>query len=462
MQKRSTSHPVLPANGVAPGALAFWLMPSCCGSTVEAAEAAHGVRPTTACAWDESMPSLSCSGTGSKLSERRANLARKAEGTSVKWRLRFNECAPVCANDTDYPEVMLDMEHRGWDSWAEVTMPEPSPMAPGILRHESDGVRKTTEPGTPSRFSPQATRIERPDDWAEEVTELPPAGLRPQVMDQVSSIKLRGGVYRSRIKGSPAPRQGQAQSLEGKSPRSPRKSQMSSLAGKFLKKSLGHANAAALSEAPGQTPVEVRFAEDSLDEVDVIDESSSQGGSCGFTVTIRRTQVAAAGRDLGMCHHFTWDGKHCVASALGSEHANRCAGRLYVCGAVADLQMCKTPLRCASCNTQKASEAGSAGSGACSSKIGDNEFVEVVCGPPARRGPASSCCNEMVCPFMKESGRCPYSAGVRALRMQEAQFLEWHGKQPGPMPPVASPKWPSPPSSPGKSHRQKKDTVCHL
>lgn len=406
------------------------------------------MRPTTACAWDESMPSLSCSAPDNRLSSE-----QRPKGNSVKWRLRLNECAPVCANDTEYPEVMLDMEHRGWDPWAEVPMPEPSS---GIVRLESDGVRKSSEAFAPSRFTPHATRIERPDDWAEEVADLPPASLRAQMIDQVNTLKLRGGVLRSRIKGT-TPRQGQAPTLDADA--KPRKGPVQSLAGKFLKKSLGHANAAALSEAPGQTPVEVRFAEDPLDEVD-IDEPTSQGGSCGFTVTIRRSQVTAAGRDLGMCHHFTWDGKHCVASGLGSEHANRCAGRLYVCGAVADLQMCKTPLRCASCNTQ----AGNAGSGnlASCSKLGDNELVEVVCGPPARRGPTSGCCNEMLCPFIKERVKCPYSSGVRALRMAEAQILEWHGKQPVPMPPMAPAKWPSPPSSPGQSQRRKTDSVCHL
>lgn len=421
MERRTPSNASIAANAATPDPLAWW--PCCAGPGP--AEAALGARPTTACTWDERVPGL---GDGDK----RGGLGKG----SIKWRLQFNECTPVCTSDKlDFQDKMADIEHRGWDAWAEVPLPGPA-------RFVHNEARKASDPGTP-----KAARGDLRDEWAEEVLpsdRLSPSGLRPKMLDQVSgSLKLRGGVSRSRIKGVPS------RGLK----------QIDLLTNRMLKKSVGHANSAAISEAPASSPVAVRLAEEPVDEP--VMSCSGQAGSCGFTVTIRRTQVMADGRDLGMCHHYTWDGKHCVGAGLRSEHANRCAGRLYFGGAVADLHLCKTPLRC-TCSASRTAEA--VGAPQACSKLGDNDLIEVVCGPPARRGHAGraiSSCTEIACPFLAEGTCCPYADGLQAIGIREATSADdWHGHQASPLPPALVSKWASPESL--SYTGRKKDSVFHL
>lgn len=188
----------------------------------------------------------------------------------------------------------------------------------------------------------------------------------------------------------------------------------SALAKKLLKSSLGYANAAALSEAESKDHV-IAWQEEPGDNVELGTYDVAQGGGCGFTVVLRRPQKdvgtldacsscsASRRASIGMCHHFTWDGKHCVSSRLSSEHANRCVGHLYVVGAAAESQLCRTVGLQRACSRQ-----------------GDLGFVETACGPPqtchvaySRRGrsqrPAPLVCCRDTCPFIGEGAMCPYT-----------------------------------------------------
>lgn len=153
-----------------------------------------------------------------------------------------------------------------------------------------------------------------------------------------------------------------------------------------FERSLGRANAAAISESPLLAKLQMVTAEDTL-AGDVYD--TGQDGSCGFTVIVHRSPYSRAVQDFGMCHHFTWDGKHCVGTGLGSEHGNRCAGRLCIVGGIADLQICKA-----------------VGSTACS-KFGDVDLVEAACG----RSVGGVCSTES-CPFLAEGIPCPYGTSL--------------------------------------------------
>merc|ERR1712130_1046062 len=111
----------------------------------------------------------------------------------------------------------------------------------------------------------------------------------------------------------------------------------------------------------------------------------SQNGSCGFTVRVQRIRPWHA---QGMCHHFTWDGKHCVSTGFGSEHANRCAGRL--CSAPACQVVTGYRGLCGGC-----------------AKPRDLDSEDVFCGPPG------GVCSSDSCPFLAEGKPCPY--GTSAL-----------------------------------------------
>merc|ERR1719424_207251 len=108
---------------------------------------------------------------------------------------------------------------------------------------------------------------------------------------------------------------------------SSRQAQLDLLALRLLKRSLGQANSVALSENPVGCGIDVRLCDGDSDIVEV-----GQNGSCGFSVVMPHSPSAASGpstaQNRGMCHHYTWDGKHCVTAGLGLEHANRCAGCL--------------------------------------------------------------------------------------------------------------------------------------
>merc|ERR1712193_305572 len=100
---------------------------------------------------------------------------------------------------------------------------------------------------------------------------------------------------------------------------------------------MGRANSTAMDEAPMEgfdDTIDVKSSE--VDEPFEI----GQSGSCGFSVVIPRLPGHPS-QNFGMCHHYTWDGKHCVRSGLSSEHANRCAGCLCAAGAAPDLELCK-------------------------------------------------------------------------------------------------------------------------
>lgn len=174
-----------------------------------------------------------------------------------------------------------------------------------------------------------------------------------------------------------------------------RQAQLDLLTLRVKKRSLGHANAAATSEAP--QPIGSFDVRHSDCDTEVLE--FSQNGNCGFTVVMPRTPLmprGAAAHNFGMCHHYTWDGHHCVSAGLGSEHGNRCSGCLRTVGAAPDLQICKAvgahaPTSCA--------------------KV-DSEHVEIVCAPPRRgkRGRPISSCSVDSCPFLAEGSRCPYAA----------------------------------------------------
>jgi len=146
---------------------------------------------------------------------------------------------------------------------------------------------------------------------------------------------------------------------------------------------------------------------------DVRDEA--QKGHCGFSVALAPAQVLArenagsvandehvaaachiVGGDLGMCHHFTWDGKHCVTSGFRAEHANRCAGRLCKSHSVSETQICRAGVDVV-------------GVAACGSKPNTDE-VEAVCGPPTT---PPGICRTDTCPFVAEGSKCPYGGNKR-------------------------------------------------
>lgn len=160
---------------------------------------------------------------------------------------------------------------------------------------------------------------------------------------------------------------------------------------RFMKMSPGQGNTAAISEA-AHAPLEFTAR---LSEGDGEVQEENQRGSCGFNVTMKRSPVLSksAGQLVGMCHHFTWDGHHCVTAGFGSEHANRCAGHLHIVGAVPDTELCR------SIGTHSAKCAKMS-----------SEDVEVVCVAPARkRGRLITACNEHTCPYLGEGKNCPFS-----------------------------------------------------
>merc|ERR1712046_564337 len=124
---------------------------------------------------------------------------------------------------------------------------------------------------------------------------------------------------------------------------------------------MGQANSTAIDEGP----IDVFDVKSS--EVDTELVAIGQSGSCGFSVVIPHLPGHPS-QNFGMCHHFTWDGKHCVRSGLSSEHANRCAGCLCTAGAVPDPAICKVvgahaPTTCAKT---------------------DSLHIEAVCCPPLK------------------------------------------------------------------------------
>lgn len=169
---------------------------------------------------------------------------------------------------------------------------------------------------------------------------------------------------------------------------------------RVMKKTLGHGNAAAISEKPPTSSSTLVWRADDGPSCDP--EDFALAGNCGFTVVVGQPVFLAsananAGQPLvgprlasahpGMCHHYTWDGQHCVTSGLGSEHANRCAGQLSVVGAAVDTQICRT-----------------VGMPACS-KVGSADSQEAVCGAPAV---VRGVCTPEVCPFLAEGRKCPF------------------------------------------------------
>lgn len=122
------------------------------------------------------------------------------------------------------------------------------------------------------------------------------------------------------------------------------------------------------------------------------------GGNCGFTVAVGPASPASAGKGPpaarrlahpGMCHHYTWDGLHCVRSGLGSEHANRCHGQMCAAGVAFGPQVCQTVGISGICHTTGAG----------------GDLVEAVCSPPAL---ARAACTPECCPFLAEGRSCPY------------------------------------------------------
>lgn len=162
-------------------------------------------------------------------------------------------------------------------------------------------------------------------------------------------------------------------------------------------KTVGHCNAAAINERPPAGHVLTRQAEGSV-AGDALDHTF--GGSCGFTVAVGKQRPSAgagrgppkAGQRLafahpGMCHHYTWDGLHCVRSGLGSEHANRCSGQLRVVGGAVHQHICEA-----------------VGMPGVCSKVGDDLLEAVCCAPALIR----AVCTPECCPFLAEGGVCPF------------------------------------------------------
>lgn len=254
------------------------------------------------------------------------------------------------------------------DEWAEVMMPMPvmsrcfSTPVPDetIARASGNGKREFTWSETPEEDS---------------------ANLELEVMASViaelrDTTCTEASVIRPRKYHSQNSRQGQSDAP---------------LKVHFVKMSLGQANMAAMSEAsnaPG-------LIESRMSDGDGEANEGRQLGSCGFNVTMQRSGLLAGSSHqfVGMCHHFTWDGKHCVAAGLGSEHANRCAGHLHIGGTVPNAELCKV------IGTQTATCA----------KM-DNGLMEVVCVTPSRKTRLVLACSESTCPFLAEGKSCPFSS----------------------------------------------------
>lgn len=240
-------------------------------------------------------------------------------------------------------------------------------------------------PPTPTRPMP----ANAPDDWEEEPVSLAALGL------QVRQTPVLSGSHPLRSRREPAP------------------------PWRLLKRPLSKAGSAASIEAQALTGVQV-WEEEPSEVLEVDARDVAQSGGCGFTVVLRRPPPgpgAAPGSGppqgtgaIGMCHHFTWDGKHCASAGLPSEHANRCAGHLYMVSSVADTQLCRAVGMQRAC-----------------SKV-DTDLVEVACGPPrGGRGLAASrlalpaslregprgCCRR-TCPFLAEASACPYTRDLPA------------------------------------------------
>lgn len=274
-----------------------------------------------------------------------------------------------------------------------------TPSAPSAMSVEA--------PSAPLNLGPRVKAIATPleaqgddllremDEMSHEIAEITVNTVPAQPM---TTKMLLGEVHRTGTQASQpsaGPSRPRLSSLRSKGENlSTRQRQLDILALQLLKRSLGQANSAAMSEAPDlHCNFDVRLS-DAIMEVDL-----GETGSCGFSVLLPRSLVfppgAGAAQCIGMCHHFTWDGRHCVAAGLGSEHANRCAGSLCISGAVPDSQVCRVvgahaPTSCAK---------------------SDSENIEVVCGPPnsRRRGKVVSLCSVDSCPFLYEGKVCPFA-----------------------------------------------------
>lgn len=295
------------------------------------------------------------------------------------------------------PEAVAKVDRTVADRWDEVGLPS------------SQRSRRMEKPETPPTGD-RAPLVEDEDlteekpflgvfnvsrqssmgEFAEELS-LPPPRVRPG-----SEVVVSGSM---RPLGASSPRPSSAlagqRGVHQESHAIP-SDQLDQLAWRLLKQSLGNANAAAISETPPPNNIKVRLAEALMLDNDILE--AGQEGSCGFTVLVRRTALTGTLEEIGMCHHFTWDGQHCTTAGLGPEHANRCAGRLCVCGGVADLQLCKVVSAPQTCSSSS-----------------DNDLLEVVCGPPG------GTCTVETCPFLAERTYCPYGTRFvtkRATRLK--------------------------------------------
>jgi len=189
-----------------------------------------------------------------------------------------------------------------------------------------------------------------------------------------------------------------------------------------LKKAIGQTNALALSEAsPRGENIRIWCAEENAQD-DMRDWI--QHGSCGFSVTLHEGSVAGPFLGDMMCHHFTWDGLHCVRSQLGSEHANRCSGRLCAHASTRDadnMRLCyractnssggSRPSSFCACYNHTRSGPLCASSLSCA-EAREPGVVELTCGPTTR-----SRCRADECPFVAESGTCPYGVAVAIFKL---------------------------------------------
>jgi len=165
---------------------------------------------------------------------------------------------------------------------------------------------------------------------------------------------------------------------------------------------VGQGNSAAMSESMMNGNIQVRLSDADADRPEI-----GQNSSCGFTVVMpcapafpSRPAVGQKepSRNLGMCHHYTWDGKHCVSAGLSGEHANKCAGCLHSAGALPNGKLCRV--------------VGAHALTTCS-KI-DVDHFEAACGPPAadKQGQQISSCTVDACPFLARGQPCPYMSGI--------------------------------------------------
>lgn len=237
----------------------------------------------------------------------------------------------------------------------------------------------------------------QPDDWAEEPVSL-------------------GALAKTLQQATPALRQAPAMARPVTSLQQPtlRSLKEPALAWQLLERSLDKANA--VGEAP-LAGVQI-WEEESGSFADLDIQDTAQSGSCGFTAVLKRPPPGIPGSTrwgsrggalglappcpsegvntvvpLGMCHHFTWDGKHCANAGLPSEHANRCVGYLYAVGFAANSQLCR----------------GVGMQGYCGKDLAV-DLIEVACGPPPANSASQllgGCCRR-TCPFLAEGGTCPY------------------------------------------------------